>query len=114
MQAEEENSFGSHMDEADAEPEMQAGDFDTMSDMEDGSVLEEMGMMPEDPLSESGDFTDMADMDLEPGELSALEGEDLDAGMEEGYMEAAFGTGDSVSAEWEIIRLSRTIWPQAI
>lgn len=99
MQAEEENGFGSHMDEADAEPEMQAGDFDTMSDMEDGSVLEEMGMMPEDPLSESGDFTDMADMDLEPGELSALEGEDLDAGMEEGYMEAAFGTGDSVSAE---------------
>lgn len=99
MQAEEENGFGSHMDEADAEPEMQAGDFDTMSDMEDGSVLEEMGMMPEDPLSESGDFTDTADMDLEPGELSTLEGEDLDAGMEEGYMEAAFGTGDSVSAE---------------
>ncbi len=99
MQAEEENGFGSHMEEADAEPEMQAGDFDTMSDMEDGSVLEEMGMMPEDPLSESGDFADTADMDLEPGELSALEGEDLDAGMEEGYMEAAFGTGDSVSAE---------------
>ena len=99
MQAEEENGFGSHMEEADAEPEMQAGDFDTMSDMEDGSVLEEMGMMPEDPLSESGDFADTADMDLEPGELSALEGEDLDGGMEEGYMESAFGTGDSVSAE---------------
>lgn len=99
MQAEEENGFGSHMEEADAEPEMQAGDFDTMSDMEDGSVLEEMGMMPEDPLSESGDFADTADMDLEPGELSALDGEDLDAGMEEGYMETAFGSGDSVSAE---------------
>ena len=99
MQAEEENGFGSHMEEADAEPEMQAGDFDTMSDMEDGSVLEEMGMMPEDPLSESGDFADTADMDLEPGELTALEGEDLDGGMEEGYMEAAFGSGDSVSAE---------------
>lgn len=99
MQAEEENGFGSHMEEADAEPEMQAGDFDTMSDMEDGSVLEEMGMMPEDPLSESGDFADTADMDLEPGELSALDGEDLEAGMEEGYMEAAFGSGDSVSAE---------------
>lgn len=99
MQAEEENGFGSHMDEADAEPEMQAGDFDTMSDMEDGSVLEEMGMMPEDPLSESGDFTDTADMDLEPGEISALDGEDLDGGMEEGYMEAAFGAGDNVSAE---------------
>lgn len=99
MQAEEENGFGSPMDEADAEPEMQAGDFDTMSDMGDGSVLEEMGMMPEDPLSESGDFADTADMDLEPGELSALDGEDLDAGMEEGYMETAFGSGDSVSAE---------------
>ncbi|MFG6364902.1 hypothetical protein [Schaedlerella sp.] len=99
MQAEEENGFGSHMDEADAEPEMQAGDFDTMSDMEDGSVLEEIGMMPEDPLSESRDFADTADMDLEPGELSALDGEDLDGGMEEGYMEAAFGSGDSVSAE---------------
>lgn len=99
MQAEEENGFGSHMEEADAEPEMQAGDFDTMSDMEDGSVLEEMGMMPEEPLSESGDFADTADMDLEPGELSALEGEDLDGGMEEGYIESAFGTGDSVSAE---------------
>ncbi|NBJ02569.1 hypothetical protein D3Z62_21320 [Lachnospiraceae bacterium] len=99
MQAEEETGFGSHMEEADAEPEMQAGDFDTMPDMEDGSVLEEMGMMPEDPLSESGNFADTADMDLEPGELSTLEGEELDAGMEGEYMEAAFGSGDSVSAE---------------
>ncbi len=98
-QAEDGTDFGSHMEEEDAEPEMQTGDFDAMEDYEDGSVLEEMGMMPEDAVPESGEFADTADMDLESGELSAFEGEDLDPGMEEPGMETVFGTGDGISAE---------------
>lgn len=82
-QTEQGTDLGSHMEEANAESEMQTGDFDAMSDVEDGSVLEEMGMMPEGDVPESGEFTDAADMDLESGGLSAFEGEDADSVLDE-------------------------------
>ncbi len=99
-QTEQGADFGSHMEEADAESEMQAGDFEPMSDVEDGSVLEEMGMMPEadaDTL-ESG-FADTEDMDLESGGLSAFEGEDADSVLDESNMENTFGTDGGVVGE---------------
>ena len=87
------------MEEANAESEMQTGDFDALSDAEDGSVLEEMGMMPEGDVPESEDFTDAADMDLESGGLSAFEGEDADSVLDESNMENTVGTGGDVIGE---------------
>ena len=75
MQAEDGTSFGSGMEEELADASLEAGDFDTMADG-DGSVLEEMGMMPEDGLGN----------------------EDL-AGMEEQSTETVFGVEGSASGE---------------
>ena len=98
-QTEQGADLGSHMEEANAESEMQTGDFDALSDAEDGSVLEEMGMMPEGDVPESGEFTDAVDMDLESGGLSAFEGEDADSVLDESNMENTVGTGGDVIGE---------------
>lgn len=75
MQAEDGTDFGSGMEEELAETGLESGDFDPMADGE-GSVLEEMGMMPEDG----------------PGS------EEL-AGMEEQNTENVFGMEGGTSGE---------------
>lgn len=75
IQAEDGTDFGSGMEEELAETGLESGDFDPMADGE-GSVLEEMGMMPEDG----------------PGS------EEL-AGMEEQNTENVFGMEGGTSGE---------------
>lgn len=75
IQAEDGTDFGNGMEEELADAGLESGDFDTMADGE-GSVLEEMGMMPEDGLGS----------------------EDL-AGMEEQSTETVFGMEGSASGE---------------
>ena len=75
MQAEDGTDFGNGMEEELADTVLESGDFDTMADG-DGSVLEEMGMMPEDGLGN----------------------EEL-AGMEEQSTETVFGMEGGSSGE---------------
>ena len=75
IQAEDGTDFGSVPEEELADAGLESGDFSAMAD-EDGSILEEMGMMPEDGLGS----------------------EDM-AGMEEQSTETVFGMESSTSGE---------------
>jgi len=113
-----ETDFGSGMEDEIADAGMQTGDFDTMADSGDGSVLEEMGMMPaetgigSEELSsldgqgaeaafnaDGGAFGEMGDYPAEEDELEAGEAEDagmnLDGTMtgDSGISDAGLGSG---------------------
>ena len=75
IQAEDGTDFGSGMEDELADAGLESGDFDAMAEG-DGSVLEEMGMMPEDGLGS----------------------EDL-AGLEEQSTETVFGMESGASGE---------------
>lgn len=102
MRMDGENEFSGATTDETADMELANGDFDTMDD-EQGSVLEEMGMMPQDSFAETEDgMMDMSgmqdDTDFDSGTTSQNDADAFVDGMDNSDINGAFtGEGSAVN-----------------
>ncbi|MFR3097522.1 MAG: hypothetical protein ACLTNW_10750 [Mediterraneibacter gnavus] len=102
MRMDGENEFSGATTDETADMELANGDFDTMDD-EQGSVLEEMGMMPQDSFAETEDgMMDMSGMqdatDFDSGTTSQNDADAFVDGMDNSDINGAFtGEGSAVN-----------------